>query len=52
MFLPLITIAINHNTNALIERLINKANTCLSCDKFGYISRMMLVDKNEVIHFQ
>ena len=34
------------------ESWINKAKTCLSCDKFGYLSRMMLVDKNEVVPFQ
>ena len=28
------------------------AKTCLSCDQFGYLSRMMLVDKIEEIPFQ
>ena len=47
--------SIDHNTNALIViclSLFYKSKTCLSCDKFVYPSRMMLVDKNEVNPFQ
>ena len=31
---------------------INEAKRFLSCDKFGYRSRMMFLDKNEVTPFQ
>ena len=34
------------------KNLINEAKTCLTCDKFGYRSRMIFLDKNEVIPFQ
>ena len=46
-------IDLNKNAHSLThsKSWINKANTCLSCDKFGNLSRMMLVDKNEVIYF-
>ena len=30
----------------------NKVKTCLPCDKFVYLSRMMSLDKNEVIPCQ
>ena len=49
--------AIDHNTKCThsptrSKSWINEAKTCLSFDKFGYRSRMMFLDKNEVIPFQ
>ena len=46
------------DTNALIVcliarvGLIRQKHTCLSCDKFGYRSRTMFLDQNEVSLFQ
>ena len=34
------------------ESWINKAKSCLSCDKFDYPSRLMLVNKSEVTPFK
>ena len=42
-----VTHSLSHN-----ESWINMANTCFSCDQFGYPSRIMLVNKNEIIPFQ
>ena len=47
VFLPLIKIQMHS-----CKSWINEAKTCLSCDKFSHRSRMMFLDKNEVIPFQ
>ena len=49
---PLRFFAIDHNANALIVSWINKAKTCLSCESCNFLSMTILVDKNEVVHFQ
>ena len=45
---------IDHNTTALIVQLKARVwlKTCFSCDKFGYRSRTMFLDQNEVSLFQ
>ena len=48
---PMNTIKCTHSPTHS-KSWINNAKTCLSCDKFGYRSRMMFLDKNEVIPFQ
>ena len=42
-----VTHSLTHN-----ESWINKAKASVSFDKFGYRSRMMFVNKNELIPFQ
>ena len=49
--LPLIPIQSTHSLTHS-KGWINEAKTCLFCDKFGYRSRIMFLDKNEVIPFQ
>ena len=49
--LPLTTINCTHKPTHS-QSWINKAKTCLSRDKFGNRTRMVVLDENEVIPFQ